>query len=303
MPALSHFSLACADPVEDGALVDLLLCRTQSDEPAMLEELFRYVTGASAIVSYNGKSFDIPLLESRYAFYNMQSPFRVIPHIDLLQITRELWKRTLPSRSLGYIEMAILGFPRSQDEVPGYLIPQIYYDYLKSADARPLAGVLYHNENDILSLIGLLNYLIERSIENIQLLNPDDLQSIISLVIKTGDHSDLIDLIDQLLDLPAEKVHWSAMHKLIDWLKANDHLIYSINLTEKAAISGESWAMLEMAKHCEYHLKDYSQALSWVEVMQTNLNTLPFAPYSRTIKQTELLKRKERIRKKLDQSS
>lgn len=288
---------------QTGAEVALLLCRTQSDEPAMLEELYRYVSGASAIVTYNGKSFDIPLLESRYALYAMRSPFRELGHIDLLQITREIWKRTLPSRSLGHIEMAILGFPRTQDEVPGYLIPQIYYDYLKSRDARPLTGVLYHNEMDILSLIGLLNHLLSKSNDEIEHLNPADIQSIVSLVIKSGDFSRLPYLIEQVLLLPDSEVNWSAFHKLCAWLKSNHQTELALELFNKAALAGEAWAALELAKYYEYHQKDYSQAISWCETYEFHLEIHSLSPYSKSVQMAEIQKRKNRIKSKLGRSS
>ena len=166
-----------------GTQVSLLLCRTPAEEPAMLCEMIRVLEGSSAVVSYNGKSFDIPLLENRLAYHGIQSPFRNLGHIDLLTLARKVWKHTLPSRSLGSVEISILGIARTEAEVPGYLIPQLYYDYLHSGDARPLAGVLYHNEMDIISLVALLNHFIQLSSAEIAHLNPLDILSVANLLI------------------------------------------------------------------------------------------------------------------------
>ena len=124
----------------------------------MLIALAEYMTDARAVVTYNGKSFDIPLLNNRYVLHDLISPFKDLAHIDLLPMARKIWKKKLASRRLSNVETEILRVERTMDEVPGYLVPQVYFDYLKSGDARPLVGVLYHNEMDVLSLTTLLQY-------------------------------------------------------------------------------------------------------------------------------------------------
>jgi uncharacterized protein len=124
-------------------------------EPALLAVLARYTEGCRYIVSYNGKSFDIPLLENRHILHRMPSPFADKQHIDLLHMARKLWRNRLTSRRLGDLENHILSFARTNDDIPGWLVPEIYKEYLNTGDARPLSGVVYHNAVDILSLAGV----------------------------------------------------------------------------------------------------------------------------------------------------
>jgi hypothetical protein len=110
------------------------------------------------VVSYNGKSFDVPLLRTR--FIQNRVPFRLegALHYDLVHAARRFWKRRLADCSLGNIEREVLGV-RRQGDVPSYLIPQLWFDYLRTRDARPLDGVFYHHRMDILSLVSLTAWL------------------------------------------------------------------------------------------------------------------------------------------------
>ena len=79
--------------------------------------------------------------------------------IDVLHLARKLWKRRLASRRLGDLEVEILGAHRTSEEVPGYLIPEMYIEYLQTNNAEPLKGVFYHNEIDILAMASLMTHM------------------------------------------------------------------------------------------------------------------------------------------------
>lgn len=118
---------------------------------AALAELLKPFEG---IVTFNGKTFDLPLLETRYALARMKSPFARLLHLDLLHPARRLWKLRLSSCKLGHLESEVLGVHREGD-VDGSEIPGIYFDYLRTGNARGLQPVFYHNALDIVSLAGL----------------------------------------------------------------------------------------------------------------------------------------------------
>jgi uncharacterized protein len=277
-----------------------LLSRSPAEERAMLVEMIRILDSATAVVTYNGKSFDIPLLESRLAFHGISSPFRSLGHIDLLPLARRLWKNTLPSRSLSHIEMAILGVARSDEEVPGYLIPQLYYDYLKSGDAHPLVGVIYHNEMDVISMVALLNYLISLSSNPAELdrLNPLDIFSVIHLMIDIGDPGLVSPLLDSVFQQDDELIDWSVYRKLADWYKSRQDWEPTLLLLEKAGLAGQYWAEVELAKYYENRLKDADQALLWCEKALDTLNEAHLAPYTLRTRWQEILVRIERINRK-----
>ncbi len=137
-----------------------LFMRSPAEEKSALVELIRLVEQADAIVTYNGASFDLEILRSRLQLHKLPNPFDRNKHLDLLHVTRKLWKNTLPSRSLGYLEMSLLGVARSEIETTGSQIPQLYYDFLRTGDPSLLPGILYHNEVDIISLAALLIYIL-----------------------------------------------------------------------------------------------------------------------------------------------
>jgi len=125
------------------------------EEHALMETLAKLVSRFQVIVSYNGKSYDIPLLNSRYIYQGLKSEFQTVRHFDLLHTVRRLWKHRLPDCSLATAEQHLIKNTREGD-IPGYLIPITYFDYLRTKDAGPLKSVFYHNQQDILSMVALM---------------------------------------------------------------------------------------------------------------------------------------------------
>jgi uncharacterized protein YprB with RNaseH-like and TPR domain len=131
---------------------------TYGAETAVLEGLSTIAHGTGAVVSFNGKSFDLPLIETRFLFHRMHTPFAGVAHIDMLHPARRLWRcqddeaaATTASCSLNVLEQVLCGVARDQD-VPGFEIPSRYFAYVRSGDARPLSAVLEHNRLDLISL-------------------------------------------------------------------------------------------------------------------------------------------------------
>ncbi len=125
-----------------------------SDEPAMLDAIAELVEDHSVVVTFNGKCFDLPLLETRFTMHRMPMPFREMFHIDLLHCCRRFWKGRFEDTTLQTLERELLGVYRYND-TPGYLIPQLYFDYLRHGRSEPMAGVLLHNRLDIVTLLFL----------------------------------------------------------------------------------------------------------------------------------------------------
>ncbi len=123
-----------------------------ADEPRVLTALSGVLGEAAALVTFNGKSFDLPVLESRWAYHRMPSPLAPLPHLDLLHPSRRLWPGD--DGTLVGLERAVLGVRRVGD-VPGAEIPGRYIAYLRGGDAQHLEPVLEHNRLDLRSLAGL----------------------------------------------------------------------------------------------------------------------------------------------------
>ena len=126
---------------------------------ALVGAIFR---DAGALVSFNGKSFDAPVLETRYLFHRLGGRSAQLPHVDMLHPARQFWQRDGDGRtgdgesgcSLVRARRACARRPRAGD-VPGFEIPARYFQFMRTGDARPLAAVLEHNRLDLLSLAGL----------------------------------------------------------------------------------------------------------------------------------------------------
>ena len=135
------------------------LMRSPDEEPALLAELAAKARASELVVTFNGKAFDVPLLETRYTLQRQRSPFPA-DHLDLLAAARRIWRLRLNSCRLANLEQAVLGV-RRWDDVPGALIPDLYTDYLRSGDGRCLTPVFDHNALDVLSLVTLAGRLAQ----------------------------------------------------------------------------------------------------------------------------------------------
>lgn len=129
--------------------------RDYPEEKAALAALAEALEPFQGVVTFNGKTFDIPLLETRYALARMKSPFSRMVHLDALHPARRLWRLRLESCRLTELEGAILGIAREGD-VAGSEIPEIYFDYLRTGNAQGLQPVFYHNALDVVTLAALV---------------------------------------------------------------------------------------------------------------------------------------------------
>ncbi len=121
--------------VDGQFLLQQFFMRDPAEEPALLEGLIHFLAPCEALVTFNGKAFDAPLLRTRYSLNRIPLPFKNYSHLDLLPLARRLWRDRLPSRALKYLEEHVLGLTRAAEEVPGYEIPWLYFDYLRTRDA------------------------------------------------------------------------------------------------------------------------------------------------------------------------
>ena len=135
-------------------VVRQIFLRNYPEEKAALAALAERLGDYEGVVTFNGKTFDIPLLETRFTLARMKSPFGRMLHFDLLHPARRLWKLRLASCELTNLERRILSIAREGD-VDGADIPKIYFDYLRSGHAESLQPVFYHNSLDIVTLAAL----------------------------------------------------------------------------------------------------------------------------------------------------
>jgi uncharacterized protein YprB with RNaseH-like and TPR domain len=260
----------------DGFHLAQFFMRDPLEEPALLLALEAFIAPCRTIVSFNGKAFDIPLLDTRYTLQGWKSPFRDFSHVDLLHLSRRLWRDRLPSRTLANLEVQILHASRTDEEIPGWMIPQIYFDYLREGDARPLLRVFYHNAMDVVSLAALLNHtsaLLEDPFSH-PTAEITDLAAVARLLEDLGHFDRAAELYQLCLSsgLPDE-IHTDTLLRLALLHKHNNNYTAAVPLWEQAASRRRIYAFEELAKYFEHHALDLHLALKWtleaLEVIQT----------------------------------
>jgi uncharacterized protein len=138
------------------------LVRDIAEEQAALAATAELLSGEHrAVVTFNGKSFDLPYLSDRLGYYGMEIP-APIPHFDILHFSRRRWKDQFPSFRLTALERTILGIHR-EDDVPGQMVPEFFETYLRTGNCGPLVPVVEHNQQDVVSLARLFFHLLGES--------------------------------------------------------------------------------------------------------------------------------------------
>src|SRR5207249_191937 len=142
-----------------GLQVEQLFLRDFAEEHSILHELAQRLSERPVLITFNGKTFDWPLLENRFTMTRSIPAPKLAAHLDLLHPARALWKLRLGSVRLAELERKVLdparlGWTRD-DDVPSSLIPQFYFDYLRGGPPGPLAGVVRHNQMDLRGLAAL----------------------------------------------------------------------------------------------------------------------------------------------------
>ncbi len=131
-------------------------------EEHSLDRLRELVESHSLLITFNGKTFDVPVLESRLLYHQIWLNLRQMEHLDLLHLARRLWKRKLPSCALETIEYYILGHIRDQElEIEGADIPQSYFHYLSTGEGEMIKRVFIHNHHDILHTAALFTLICD----------------------------------------------------------------------------------------------------------------------------------------------
>ena len=275
--------------------------RDPAEEPALLEGLANFLAPCEALVTFNGKAFDAPLLTTRYRLHQIPNPYMGYSHLDLLPLARRLWRDRLESRALKYLEEHVLGLKRSAEEVPGYEIPWLYFDYLRTGDARPLAGVFYHNAMDVVAMAALLTHMNE------MMQNPFDGKvqhgldfiALGKLFEDLGHWDEAARLFERGLESQLNEADFGiAVRRLAILQKKRGDLREAIRLWESAAGQGHLYAFIELAKHYEHKERDMKSALKWTISALKQAEKIDLPAYARKFWIGEIEHRMERLKRK-----
>ena len=275
--------------------------RDPAEEPALLEGLAHFLAPAKALVTFNGKAFDAPILTTRYTLHRMPVPYKNYAHLDLLPLARRLWRDRLESRALKYLEEHVLGMKRTSEEVQGFEVPFLYMDYLRDGDARRLEGVFYHNAMDVVAMAALLTHMNE------VMSNPYegrvehglDFIALGKLFEDLGHWEEAARLFEHGLEFDLTESDFElALKRLSILQKRRGDFEQAIRLWEKAAAEGHIYAHIEMAKYCEHKLRNIKSAIRWTRSALDHLQQADLPAYIRKHWQVEIAHRLSRLEKK-----
>ncbi|TET18319.1 MAG: hypothetical protein E3J78_06510, partial [Candidatus Cloacimonadota bacterium] len=241
-------------------------------EKAMLLEIASVLNKFKYITTFNGKSFDLPLLTTRYRLCMLQEPEFDL-HLDLLHVARRIYKRSFEDRSLSSLEEKLLGTPRIGD-IAGHLIPEVYFNFLRTNEVTLLTKVMEHNVIDVFSMLKLLSHFVILLKEMNTIKDADVLYSISRLFIELRDNDTSINLMRRALrytdDIPLIfeiKRDLSRIYKRMSmWKKAEQLWIELLSETPS-----EPFPYIELAKFYEHIQKEHQQAYTILKLYKENL--------------------------------
>lgn len=295
------FLVGVAKFVEDKFILQQFFMRDPAEEPALLEGLSRFIAPCQALVTFNGKAFDAPLLSTRYRLHQIPIPYEDYSHLDLLPLARRLWRDRLESRALKYLEEHVLGLTRSSEEVPGYEVPWLYFDYLRTGDARPLGGVFYHNAMDVVAMAALLahmNDMLENPYDG-KVQHGLDFVALGKLFEDLGHWDEAARLFERGLESDlAESDFGVAVKRLSILQKRRGDMGEAVRLWEQATKQGHLYAFIELAKYYEHKERDVQSALKWTKSALKRVEEADLPAYMRKFWLSEIEHRMERLERK-----
>ncbi|NLU49630.1 MAG: tetratricopeptide repeat protein [Syntrophomonadaceae bacterium] len=244
-----------------GPVIRQYFLRDHRDERAALYDLAQFLEQFQGLGSYNGKSFDWPLLCDRFHFHRLSFPSLDRAHLDLLHAARRLWKGVLTGFSLKEVELHILNKARV-DDIPGYMIPAAYVNFLRTGEVRDIHRILKHNQLDVTNLMVLARRMGEVFLGIEWCEFRQEVVNAADIFAWQGDFTRAIDYLETVLggtDECDQRVLCSLarLHKRVgDYTRA-------VGLWQEAVIrdssAHEPW--IELAKHFEHREKDMEAAL------------------------------------------
>ncbi len=257
----------------DGFRVRQFFMRDYGEEASLLDALSRHLQAFRVMITYNGRSFDQPLLETRYRMNRARPPFASMEHLDLLHGARRLWKLRFESCRLVDLESQVLGVERDGD-IPGALIPYVYFEYLRTRQLTRLLPVYEHNAIDILTLACLTGIVPHafKDPANVPLRHASEMAGLARWLEAAGDLAGARTLLRRAIDARpphtslGDELLFRAMWDLAQLERKLEADETAIALWEDLASGRNPFrvrAMEELAKYHEHRAKDRAKALEW----------------------------------------
>lgn len=286
----------------DDFVTEQLFMEKYEDEIPILYYLLEFFNRSKAIVAFNGKTFDVPLIKTRYRLNRVYGFPVTIPVLDLIIPGRRIFKKVYENCALQTFEKHIIGFERVGD-IPGWEIPQAYFEFQKEGKFEPIARILEHNEYDIISMYVLL-FLFSKIYSTVYNKNFEDLekQSIFNLAkhFFNVDIEIFLDLAEYLgLEIEEDR---NVFEKFSIALKRKKDFETAISYWENYP---SLFSLRELAKYYEHQMSDFEKALKYCNTAEEFIGKNIFSKKETEISESsfenykkDFIKRKERLIKK-----
>ena len=260
----------------DGFVIEQFLMREYADEPELIDRLAGLMEQFDCVCTFNGRKFDMPLLEARFIMCRMRDRWRALENLDLLTPARRAWKLRIGSCRLSRIETEILGMPR-HDDLPGSEVPGRYFEFLKTGDEGLLEDIIDHNRQDIATLATLLIRLCDINAAPEKLTDQRDLFSMGKSLERQGEWRHARELYRMtalprprgtLAALTGERIagmaNWRQYHILRRSGDDEGAIQVLRQMLQRRQMPGK--ACVALAKLYEHRIRDYRTALEYTEM-------------------------------------
>lgn len=274
-----------------------ILARDFSEEKAALAYLGEVAGQKKFLVTFNGKAFDVNLLATRFILNRLKSDLAAMPHLDLLHPSRRILGHRLENSRLATLEAEVLGVEREGD-IPGWEIPQRYFDWLRQRDGHLLAAIFEHNRLDVISMVSLTAHLAEilTAQELMQNVHAADYLAAARLLSKRRDSCGVEKILNMFDDRGYNKISAVSKKELSFLYKRNGRWQEAAQIWQElvTAMPADYSTISELAKWLEHHVRDYQRAKDLVEKALNQTHTLSAE------QRDSLLHRLKRVNAKLE---
>jgi hypothetical protein len=292
------FLIGCARMHDDRIEVKQFFLPSPGDEVALYQAFLTDVKDLKNLVTYNGKAFDWPQIKTRHTFLRDAVPkLPKFGHFDLLHASRRLWKDTLESSRLSVVERDILGVKRGRD-TPGHLVPIYYFEYIRKQNPEIMRGVLEHNEYDILSLVMLYTHL-SRLILDQEPCSVKEQYEIGRWHLYLGLYDQAFACLSRIVEEKSREGTFAKKY-IAEIYKRQKRYDESMSIWKELVRmpAFRSDTLIDMAKVCEHHYKDYEKALYYAkQAYQTEKQKMRLLNRSENVR--DIIKRIHRLERKL----
>jgi uncharacterized protein YprB with RNaseH-like and TPR domain len=264
------FLIGVGSADSEGFRVRQFFMRDYGEEASLLARLTEYLARFDVLITYNGKAYDQPLLETRFRMARARHPFDRMEHLDLLFGARRLWKLRLDSCRLVDLENQILGVER-QGDLPGEMIPYCYFDYLRTQRAFQLVPIFHHNAIDILSLACLTAIVpfAFRAPAEAAFRHGADLIGLGRWLQKEGRHEEALGLFRRAVELGlGDSLLFRTLWDMAAIERRAGRTDAALAIVTELAASRNAYrakALCELAKHYEHREGNYAMALEMTQ--------------------------------------